>query len=211
MDAALSGQINTIIDSLKPLDNLNRPFYLEAEFLGAAIASLTALGIAIFSEPFLNKYVRKTNLKVKGVSSHVQGRGDLIVHRLLIKNESGYRAKDVEVDVEQIYDGDEERHNFLPVPLGWTHSHAVNGGQVARDIHPNQSVFLDITNYIKRKEGDVLRLSLKAGQEIEDFCSLKVGFTKLSLRAYQDSGQNVSIRLQVNWDGKSSPTISILK
>jgi hypothetical protein len=211
MDATTSTLLKQLVDELESLKNLNSPFYTNAGFIGSVIASITALIIAIFTEPFLNKFVRKTKLKVKGVTSHIQGKGDLFVHRLLIKNEGNYRAKDVEVNVEQIYDGDEKRKNFLPAPLGWTHSHAVNGGQVARDIHPNQSVYLDICNYINRKEGDVLRLSLKAGQEIEDFCTLKLGSTKLELKAYQDSGQTVEIILIIDWNGKNNPSIRLLK
>lgn len=174
------------------------------------IASMTALVIAIFSEPFLNKFIRKTKLTVKEVTSHIQGNGDLIVYRLLIKNESIYRARDVAVDVERIYDSGKLRSNFLPVPLGWTHSHAI-GGSVMRDIHPDQSVYLDICNYIKKKEGVVLRLSLKAGSEIKDFCQLEIGSTKIELKAYQNSGQTVVITLLIEWDGWNNPTISLIK
>lgn len=209
MDATTSALLKQLANNLESLKSLNSPFYTNAGFLGSLIASITALIIAIFTEPFLNKFIRKTKLRVKGVTSHIQGAGDLIVHRLLIKNESNYRAKDVEVDVEQIYDGDEKRQNFLPVPLGWTHSHAVNGGHVARDIHPNQSVYLDICNYIKRKDGDVLQLSLKAGSEIADFSVLKLGSTKLFMKAYQDSGQTIEMILIISWDGKNNPSIRL--
>lgn len=205
MKSAVTDLILAINNQLEPLKNLDQPFYLEAEFIGAMIASVTALGIAIFNEPFLNKFVRKSNLLVKDVTSHVQGDGELIVFRLLITNEGAYRARDVEVNVDQVFDGSTIRRNFLPVPLGWTHAHAA-GISLTRDIHPNQSVYLDVCNYIKRDKDSVLRLSLKAGSEIKDFSLLKAGSTKLVLKAYQDSGQTVEINLLVTWDGINKPS-----
>lgn len=209
MESSLSAQLNQIITQLQPLKNLDIPILQQPEFLGALVGSITVLVVAIFNEPFLNRFIRRTKLVVKEAISHIQGKGDLIVYRLLIKNEGSYRAKDVEVDVEQIYENNKPRLNFLPVPLGWTHSHALNKGLVTRDIHPQQSVYLDICNYIKRNEGDLLRLSLKAGTEVEDFCQLKSDSTRIVLKAYQDSGQTIVINLLINWDGKNNPSISI--
>jgi hypothetical protein len=186
-----------------------KPFNIDMTLLGSIITSLTALSIALFSEPLLNKFIRKTKLVVKSIASHTQGNGNLIVYRALISNEGLYRAKDVEVYAEEIIESNNKRENFLPVPFGWTHAHAYSKG-VYRDIHPNQSVYLDVFDYIISPKGNLIRLSLKAGNEISDFSNINKGEIIIKSRIYQASGQTVNLKLKINWNGIDKPELKII-
>lgn len=217
MEPSISAQLAQIINQLKSLESLKDPLWLQPEFVGAALASIVALGIALYGEPLRRRWI-KTTLLANKVVHHVQGRGDLIVYRLLIINVGNHKAQDVEVTVDKLYeDGGVERKNFLPVPLGWTHAHAYVRTAVLRDIHPGQWVYLDLCDFIhSQREGQgfseaVLRLSAQAGQEIPDFNRLKPGKTKLLLKAYQTDGKPLPIEIIVEWDGNNEPKIGLGK
>ncbi len=144
---------------------------------------------------------------------------DLIVYRLLIKNYPKHRvfgtsrAKDVEVIIESITENNKPRENFLPSPLTWTHGQAYEQNKylVLRDIHPGQTVYIDICNFIENRKSLILATSVAAALHITDFCKLNKGQTTLKLMAYQDSGQIVPIKLLIEWDGQNAPNITLQK
>ena len=51
MDASISTQLKEITEQLIPLKSLSDPLWTQPEFVGAALASTVALGIALFGEP----------------------------------------------------------------------------------------------------------------------------------------------------------------
>lgn len=144
---------------------------------------------------------------------------NLIVYRLSIKNCPKHRifstskAEDVEVFVESIFEDDKPRENFLPSPLTWTHGQAYEQNKylVLRDVHPGQTVWIDICNFIKSSNSLILATSVAAALQIPDFCKLNQGETTLKLSVYQDDGQIVPITILIKWDGKYDPNISIKK
>lgn len=144
---------------------------------------------------------------------------NLIVYRLSIKNCSKHwifrtsKAKDVEVVVEGIFEDDKPRENFLPSPLTWTHGQAYEQNKylVLRNIHPGQTVWIDICNFIKSSNSLILATSVAAALRVPDFCKLNQGGTTLKLSVYQDDGQIVPITILIKWDGKYDPNISIKK
>lgn len=214
MEGSISVQLNRIAEQLSPLKNLNDPLWIQPEFLGAALASSAALLIALFGEPIRRWWIR-TTLKINKVTSHTQGGGGLVVYRLLIINEGNHKAQDVEVTVEKLFEDGNERKNFLPVPLGWTHADAYLKSPVIRDIHPKQQVYLDLCEFVyPQREGQrlsdaVLRLRAEAGQEIPDFTRLKRGKTRLFLRAFQADGKPLVVVVNIEWDGDNEPKVKI--
>ena len=216
MEASISARLGQIVEQLHYLKSINDPLWIQPEFVGATLASLVALGIALFGEPVRRIWIR-TTLKASKVVSHVQGSGDLIVYRLLITNIGNHKAEDVEATVERLDDDGSERKNFLPVPLGWTHAHAYVKSPVLRDVSPKQKVYLDLCEFIQsQREGQgfseaVLRLRAEAGQEIPAFNRLKPGKTKLFLKAYQADGKPLSISIFVEWNGNNEPNIKLIK
>lgn len=216
MQATVSAQLNRIADQLDSLKSLNDPTWIQPEFVGAALASSAALLIALFGEPIRRWWI-KTTLKVIRITSHIQGGGGLIVYRLLISNEGNHKAQDVEVTVEKLFEDNNERKNFLPVPLGWTHAGAYLKSPVVRDIHLKQPVYLDLCEFIyPQRDGQgvtdaVLRLRAEAGQEIPDFNRLKKGKTRLMLKAYQADGKPLPVNVNIEWDGNNKPKINLIK
>lgn len=215
MDSNISMQLAQIIANLKFLSTLGDPLWKQPEFVGAALASIVALGIALFSEPLKRKWIN-TSLRAMDIVSKIQGGGSLIVYRLIIKNVGNHKAEDVEATVEKLYEnGKGERNNFLPVPLGWTHAAAYVKSPVIRNIHPQQSVYLDLCEFISaQREGygvidAVIRLRAEAGQEIEDFSRIKKGDTELFIKLYQADGKALGIKVAINWDGRNPPQVKL--
>lgn len=205
MDATTSAIIKEIADNLLPLQNLNNPSYSDPNFLGAMLASLVALLIAIYSEQFRN-LARRTNLSVKNVRINEQGNGNSVYYRLEIINEGNYPAKNVEVYVDSIQENSQTRENFLPVPLRWTHARAYMSAGVYRDIHPNQSVLLDFCEFVKDR--NLLHLSLAAGGENPEFAILHGGDMQVDIKIYQESGKTIKITLPISWDSGQNPVVS---
>lgn len=204
MNTTSSELVKGIIESLEPLENLSRPFYKDANFLGAIVASLTALGIALFSEPF-KKLWRKTELVVnKDVLMNKQGNGGLILYRLSISNEGNYIAQDVEVYVDKV----SGKNNFLPVPLTWTHARAYMTPGVYRNIHPKQKVLLDFCEFTK--ERNLLKFRLAAGDEVPDFCILDGNNKEINLKIYQASGKTISVKLKLDWKEGKDPSFPVI-
>lgn len=203
MDATVSAILHELNSDLKPLHNLNNPFYTDPNFLGAIVASVVALFIAVFSDT-LRKVFLNGNLYVDKVLDHKQGNGDLILYRLLITNKGNYPAKDVEVYVDNVIG----KNNFLPVPLIWTHARAYMTPGVYRNIHPNQSVMLDLCEFTKSRK--LLKFRLAAGDEVEDFCILDGNNKEITLKIYQEDGKTISVKLKLTWASEELPQISII-
>jgi hypothetical protein len=203
MDATSSALINEIAINLEPLKNLSIPFYTDPNFIGAFLASIIALVIALFSEPF-KKIWRRTKLDVSNdIVINKQGNGDSIHYRLLISNIGNYIAEDVEAYIVKVSNKD----NFLPVPLTWTHARAYMTAGVYRNIHPHQPVLLDFCEFIKSR--NLLKFRLAAGEEVADFCSLDGTNRDIILEIYQKSGEKTSVRLDLDWKEDKSPSFSL--
>lgn len=166
----------------------------------------------------LNNRPRKSKLKVTGKSVVDQANESYdpdivdthLVGRLVIQNKGRYIARSVEASLEKIICEGEDRRNFFPVPLFWTHGQ-VNKG-IIRDIYPNQTVYLDVFEYIwDSLQGESMaRFSLGAGRDIENLSFVSVGKSNLLLKLYQESGQVDKIRLEISWEGKGEPEMTIL-
>lgn len=206
MDATTSAILRKISVDLKPLQNLNNPFYYDPNFLGAFLVSIVALAIALFSEPLKNLW-KKTDLTVQGILTNKQGNGNSIYYRISIINNGNYPARDVEAYIDNIYEDNKERKNFLPVPLRWTHARAYTRAGVYRDIHPNQSVLLDFCELVKDR--NLLHLSLAAGGEVPEYSILHGGNTKMVLKMYQENGKTIIIKLKIDWQSGRNPTVSL--
>ena len=203
MDATSSALINEIARNLKPLENLNNPFYTDPNFIGASLASVIALVIALFSEPF-KKIWRRTKLDVsKDIVMNKQGNGDSIHYRLLVSNIGNYVAEDVEAYIIKVSNKD----NFLPVPLAWTHARAYMTAGVYRNIQPHQPVLLDFCEFTKSR--NLLKFRLAAGEEVADFCILDGTNRNIILEIYQKSGEKTSVRLKLDWKAGNNPSFSL--
>lgn len=204
MDATSSALIKEIAENLEPLRHLSNPFYTDPNFIGAFLASIVALAIALFSEPFRNIW-RRTTLDVSNnIVINRQSNGDTIHYRLLITNVGNYVAEDVEVYVIKVSNKD----NFLPVPLAWTHARAYMTAGVYRNIHPHQPVFLDFCKFIKSR--NLLKFELAAGEEVPDYCFLDGNNRNITLEIYQKSGEKIPVRLNLDWNDNSDPLFSLV-
>ena len=107
---------------------------------------LTAILIAVFGRSaakYVSGLIFKPNLKPNDEILRIEQPGE-VVYRLQIQNEGKDTAREVEVSVTEISDDGVRRDNFLPVPLRWTHFQSGTSGPAKRDIHRNQSVYLDL-------------------------------------------------------------------
>jgi len=214
-------------DSLKPITeifkrlNKTGPIFRNVEVISSLIVSITALGIALFSEKF-KQWSRKSKLCIEKVSGlHIQDnippegkKIKLSVGRVLVENKGRYKAGKVEVNVISIEDKNGGRRNFLPSPLNWTHSQLYSENRtvgVIRDIHPHQSVYLDIFNLNTGEENSkILKLAVVPCSNIDDFSKLEIGENTIVLKFYQESGQTITKKLKIIWDGKDSPRIETI-
>lgn len=138
------------------------------------------------------------------------------ITRLLLKNEGSVSARDVEAHVEEIFDGDDKRENFVPVPLRWTHGQDRPGSPSIRDIHADQSCHLDIADvmrpiYMGQPSVMVLCVPVEAVRRLKNLCWLKAGRTRLGIAIYNASGRTTRVQVSVEWDGTwSKPEVSIV-
>lgn len=205
----LKDALTKIVHALSPLQRLNeapQKLWGIIDYRGLpayiAIFSLIIALTATWLADRLRRKANRSNLRIRGVYSITQlGIG---VSRLIITNESNHKAMLVEADVESILDGDTDRTNFLPVPLNWTHGQ-LTGTLVRRDIYGHQTVHLDVIEH----NGPSLVLStLIRAQGLEPFFELYAGKTELGLILYQESGQTLSCKVTVSWNGTDAPTIT---
>lgn len=165
---------------------------------GALIASLTALFIAGGGGRFLSSLFYKPKLSVVAFRRFKQ-KDELAVWRILIKNEGNDTARDVQADIEKVYDEGRERKNFLTVPLQWTHLN-----EEKRDILLKQTVYLDIFDEILRFEGSPahkspqIRFRTRFGLEIFDFSWLKTKESRIKIVVFQRSGSLLPVYIDVN-------------
>lgn len=132
------------------------------------------------------------------------------VGRLVIKNEGKFIAKSIEASLEKIVFDEQERKDFFPVPLIWTHSQPNKA--TARDIYPNQTVYLDVLFYFSEsRSGDALaQFAIGAGKDVENLSYVCVGKSNILIKLYQESGQVDEVSLQIDWDGNSAPKMILL-
>jgi len=140
------------------------------------------------------------------------------VGRIILQNTSNGEASGVEAMIEEIYDGDRKR-KIVPLPLNWMHSQLNNSAVVTRrDIYKKQPAFLDVFDYINFDTHNnvslnppVLRLSVLAGAEIQEWSHLKCGLTKLKITLYEGQGYTKDIWAEVEWPSQSVvPTMKVI-
>ena len=200
---------------------LNKPFYLSQEFLTAL-----AVIIALFTPwivNWLNNRPKKSKLVFKDTSVVSQDNNPdseeelvrlLKVGRLIIKNEGEFIAKSVEAYIDRIKFDDELRDDFFPIPLFWTHGQLNKTGPTIRDVYPNQTVYLDLFNYLYDPEyvgNSSVVFAVAAGQGVDNLWRMNLGESELFIKFYQESGQVEEVCVKAVWDGKNVPTVSIVK
>src|SRR3989344_5155347 len=175
-------------------------FFLQyGSLIGTIIASITALGIAIWGR-WLRSLPFRPELKIVDLISRNQT-PSLNLWRLVIKNIGNDTAKNVQVDIiEVVDDGKKLRKNFLPLPLRWTHL-----DKECRDILPDQTVYLDLFEHINRGPlGNIqhfVRFGTRYAQEIQHFCFLNPGKSKVKIKLFQENGVSFETTVDTDWDG----------
>lgn len=110
-------------------------------------------------------------------------------------------------------DNGNERGDFIPMPLVWTHGHLNKNGPTIRDIYPNQTVYLDVFNHIYDNgyaDDNIVSFAVATGHNTDNLSGVTSGQSKILIKLYQESGQVTKICLKVNWDGKNVPELSII-
>lgn len=192
-------------------DLISRPFYREPEVIAVVVSSLVALAIALFGEHF-RRLTMRGKLKVVGTKVYDQSTetyppfppevNKLHLGRIAIKNEGYFKALSVEAYVEAIKYTDNDRENFLAVPLSWTHGQLLRGGIITRDIHPKQIVYLDIFNYFFDNDyvgNHVCRLATPVAQNVDILTGIGIGKSELVIKVYQERGKHLTVNLIVEW------------
>lgn len=122
--------------------------------------------------------------------------------RLLVKNNGGDVAHEVEIQITKIVDPDGlERRDFLPVPLSWTHD-----GRSRRQLLIKQSAYIDFC--IEDNTQNSPRFVLAAGQGVYNYEVICEGDTELQLTVSERNGTKkylVRIRYQAD-----APEIKVL-
>jgi len=153
-------QLNQISQSFSNIsEKFSQPFYLLPEFWTLVVALCIGIFSPIFTE-WLTRRPKKSNLVVIKVitiiqenNNEIEPKPPLEVSRLVIENKGKHTARIVEAYIENISDNGEIRKNFIPMPLMWTHGQLFHDGwATSRDIYPNQTVYLDILNYVYNPE-----------------------------------------------------------
>lgn len=213
MDATASALLKEAINSLElivanlePLKSLRQRLLLQPDFIGAFIGALlssaAALTIALRQDEWRRRK-RKSDIKALEVVGVYQN--SIRYYRLVLRNEGKYTARNIEVDVEEVYDeGGKERDNFIPAPLRWTHINTTT-----RNIFPNQVAYLDICEFKQEQGRSFIRLFAPNIKNLNDMPYLGAGQTKLVLRHYQENGQTGEIEVFVNWSGREEDLPSL--
>ena len=167
--------------------------------LGTLTASITALAIAIWGERLKNwggykpviVLIDKFENTQENEAHQKQGHT-----RLVFENIGRGTAEEVEAYVTKIYDNNNERRNFLPVPLSWTHD-----GRSVRNFHVNQFRYLDfcrIDNIEDKKFTP--NLVLVAGAGIPAYQKIEVSTNRIELTLFQKSQQKGKYEIDVEWE-----------
>ena len=198
----------------------NVPFYLTQGFW-TFVAVLVAL-VSPWIVDSLNKRIKKSRLKYVGISivnqhnddGNPYNPGPFDVGRVALENTGKHKARSVEAYLEKIISEGKERPDFFPVPLSWTHGELNKGGLSVRDIYPNQTVYLDIFNYVFDPEvvGDSAAFfAVAAGQGVDNLSRMNHGESKILVKFYQESGQVDRLWLDISWDLVSIPSMARAK
>lgn len=195
MDATATALLKQLTENLEPLKGLNTPSFLKIEFWSSLIPSLIALliagGIGKFIKPHLGI---KPKLEILGLQRFLQGHQ---VWRIAVINNGLEIAKNVQVDVVKIYDGNVLRENFLPMPLPWTHRDT-HPDKENRNILPKQTVYLDVF-YHKANDPNDVHIATRFGGDIDNFRKLKNGKSKLVLTFFEQSGGSFNKEIEISW------------
>lgn len=208
----------------------NQPFYLTPEFF-TSVATLMAVIVAL-ATPWIMYYLdnkpKESKLIVRDTS--VVNQDDTVdddeysknlphilnVGRIIIENIGKHKASLTEAYIDKIIFNGEERENFFPVPLVWTHGQLHKNGPHIKDIYPNQKVYLDVFNHIYDDEyvdEHYVSFAVATGHNflaLSRLCWVEYG-TELLIKLYQESGQVNSIHLKISWDGtKIAPVLTII-
>lgn len=115
--------------------------------------------------------------------------------RLLFENKGKATAEEVEAYVTNIYDNNNPRRNFLPVPLSWTHD-----GRSVRNFHVNQFRHLDFSRRDNTEDvNSVPNLVLAAGAGIPAYQKIKIDTNKIELTLFQKSQQKEKYEIYIEW------------
>lgn len=214
-------QLNQISQSLAQIsERFDQPFYLFPEFWTVLVALLIGIASPIFTE-WLTRRPKKSELVVEGVRTITQENNSameaippLEATRLVITNKGRHKANAVEAYIQAVFDEGEERKDFIPMPLMWTHGHlAHNGSVTVRDIYPNQTVYLDVLNtiYDPLYVGDMSTLfATPTGTETDTLSKIVRGNSKITITLYQESGQVNVVKLDVYWDNSNLLLVSLV-
>lgn len=213
-------KISTSLDVLA--QQASKPFYYTQEFW-TVIAIIVA-----FSTPFilhrLSNKPKKSRLEFCGksvvnqdtASNEEESNMNRLLHvgRIIIKNTGRFKASAVEAYIEKIFSDDEERKDFFPIPLIWTHGQLNKNGPAVRDIYPNQTVYLDLFNHIFNNDyinNNIVVFAVAAGGHVENLSRVNLGMSEVVIKIYQESGQVDQVRVRINWNGKSAPELSLIQ
>ena len=162
--------------------------------IGTFIASATALFIAGGGGRWLINKAYKPNLKVTGnIQRYMQA---LQMWRIAITNEGNDTAKNVQAMVTRFIEGGQDRENFVPMPLAWTHQE-----EVSIDIHPEQTVYLDIIEHHTNTSDKKANLASPRGHGVPDFRDLKESeqITTLEITFYGNRGRLFKTYIDISW------------
>ncbi len=166
------------------------------------IAIVSAL-IGLFGRWMYDYYFNLSNLIFdKSVLGPVNQSG-IDYYRMLLTNTGRGRARNVEAVVSKVATDDKARQNYLPSPLRWTHQ---PNPVTVRNIQKNQPVYLDLVEFKQEGNKHILRLLSPQIMDLENLALLSKGRSEISLDLYQSSGQVVSVKVELSWDGKNPPT-----
>jgi len=79
---------------------------------------------------------------------------------------------------------------------------------VYRNIHPKQSVLLDLCKFIKSR--NLLKFELVAGEEVSDYCILDGNNKDVTLKIYQKSGETIPVGLNLEWRNGNEPLFTLV-
>ena len=198
MDATTSAFLQQIATNLEPLKALSQHPQIQfmPQFMASAFAIVTALVIVYFMEPWKRWFQKSKIVAEKVIPKYQNGQ---YLYRLILTNKSNYVAKNVEIEVEDVYDdGGEPRANFVAAPLRWTHRSAT-----PRDIYPHQTVYLDICE-VRQEQNKFITLTAPHIMDLPEMVTIRMGKTKVKLKYYQEDGQTGVITLEINWNGNET-------
>lgn len=169
--------------------------------MGVLILVVTTVAVPFIQDLIEKINNKKTDLKIidklyilQGYKENKNGRNKYF--RLMIKNKGETTAFDVEPYLEKI----EGRKNFIPLPLRWTHLK----GEIRRNIHPDQEVYLDLFSFSKKDEAVPHILTSIRKRNSEDLDNLNDGENILEIKMYQKNGKTIDEKIKVYIKEKKS-------